>query len=162
MDDTTASGSPHDLLLRLAGRVDDDLLADARELVAVGEDGHALELVTAALAADGAVLPPAVRAELVTAAAAARIDLDADSALAPAAPDTTPHRFTASTAVDVPVIAAVRELPDRLREGIRLRLSWRQTQAGPAPTPLPQPVLLVETPMDGRPGEVLAYQVGTA
>ena len=31
----------HELLLRLAGRVDDDLLADARELVAVGEDGHA-------------------------------------------------------------------------------------------------------------------------
>ena len=56
MDDTSAS--PHDLLLRLAGRVDDDLLTDARELVAVGEDGHALELVTAALAADGTALPP--------------------------------------------------------------------------------------------------------
>jgi len=105
MDDTTASGSPHDLLLRLAGRVDDDLLADARELVAVGEDGHALELVTAALAADGAVLPPAVRAELVTAAVAARIDLDAESALAPGAPDTTAHRFTAAAGADVPVIA---------------------------------------------------------
>ena len=44
MDETTAPASPHELLLRLAGRVDDDLLADARELVAVGEDGHALEL----------------------------------------------------------------------------------------------------------------------
>jgi hypothetical protein len=162
MDDTTATASPHDLLLRLAGRVDDDLLADARELVAVGEDGHALELVTAALAADGTQLPPAVRAELVTAATAARIDLDADAALAPAAPDTTAHRFTASTAADVPIIAAVRELPDRLRDGIRLRLSWRQTPAGPAPTPLPYPVLLIETPTDGRTGEVLAYQVGAA
>src|SRR5689334_9901743 len=100
MDDTT-----HELLLRLAGRVDDDLLADARELVAVGEDGHALELLTAALAADGAALPPAVRAELVTAAATARIDLDAESALAPAAPDTVAHRFTAATGADVPVIA---------------------------------------------------------
>lgn len=162
MDDTTAPGSPHELLLRLAGRVDDDLLADARELVAVGEDGHALELVTAALAADDTVLPPAVRAELVTAAKAARIDLDAEAVLAPAAPDTTAHRFSATAAADVPVVAAARELPARLRDGIRLRLTWRQTPAGPAPTPLPYPVLLVETPEDGRPGEVLAYQVGAA
>ncbi|MBV9922649.1 MAG: hypothetical protein JOY78_17605 [Pseudonocardia sp.] len=160
MEDTSAS--PHDLLLRLAGRVDDDLLTDARELVAVGEDGHALELLTAALAADGTALPPAVRAELVTAAVAARIDLDAESALAPAAPDTTAHRFTAAAGADVPVIAAARELPDRLRDGIRLRLTWRQTPAGPTPTPLPQPVLLVETSGDGRPGEVLAYQLGAA
>jgi hypothetical protein len=160
MDDTSAS--PHDLLLRLAGRVDDDLLTDARELVAVGEDGHALELVTAALAADGTALPPAVRAELVTAAVAARIDLDAESALASAAPDTTAHRFTAAAGADVPVIAAARELPDRLRDGIRLRLTWRLTPAGPSPTPLPQPVLLVETSGDGRPGEVLAYQLGAA
>jgi hypothetical protein len=157
MDDTT-----HELFLRLAGRVDDDLLADARELVAVGEDGHALELVTAALAADGTPLPPAVRAELVTAAAAARIDLDAEAGLAPAAPDTTAHRFSATAEADVPVVAAVRELPNRLRDGVRLRLAWRQTPAGPAPTPLPQPVLLVETAADGRPGEVLAYQVGAA
>jgi hypothetical protein len=152
----------HELLLRLAGRVDDDLLADARELVAVGEDGHALELVTAALAADGTPLPPAVRDELVSAAAAARIDLDADAALAPAGPDTTAHRFSATAHADVPVVAAARELPERLRDGVRLRLTWRQTPAGPAPTPLPQPVLLVETPSDGRPGEVLAYQVGAA
>lgn len=152
----------HELLLRLAGRVDDDLLADARELVAVGEDGHALELVTAALAADATPLPPAVRGELVGAAAAARIDLDADAALAPAAPDTTAHRFSATASADVPVVAAARELPERLRNGVRLRLTWRQTPAGPAPTPLPQPVLLVETPADGRPGEVLAYQVGAA
>jgi hypothetical protein len=157
MDDTT-----HELFLRLAGRVDDDLLADARELVAVGEDGHALELVTAALAADGTPLPPAVRAELVTAATAARIDLDAEAALAPAAADTTAHRFSPTADADVPVVAAVRELPNRLRDGVRLRLAWRQTPAGPAPTPLPQPVLLVETAADGRPGEVLAYQVGAA
>ena len=152
----------HELLLRLAGRLDDDLLADARELVAVGEDGHALELVTAALAADATPLPPPVRAELVNAAAAARIDLDADTALAPAAPDTTAHRFSATADADVPVVGAVRELPNRLREGVRLRLTWRQTPAGPVPTPLPQPVLLVETAADGRPGEVLAYQVGAA
>ncbi len=162
MDETTTPGSPHDLLLRLAGRVDDDLLADARELVAVGEDGHALELVTAALAADRTPLPASARAELVAAARAARIDLDVDAALAPAAAETTGHRFTAQAMGDVPVIAAVRELPGRLRDGLRLRLTWRLTPAGPASGPLPHPVLLVETPEGGRSGEVLAYQIAAA
>ena len=107
----------HELLLRLAGRVDDDLLADARELVAVGEDGHALELVTAALAADATPLPPPVRAELVNAAAAARIDLDADAALAPAAPETTAHRFSATADA-----AKTNETP-RIPTGISIRVS---------------------------------------
>jgi hypothetical protein len=132
MDETTAPASPHELLLRLAGRVDDDLLADARELVAVGEDGHALELLTAALTADGTALPAPVRAELVASARAARIDLDAETALAPAAPDTTAHRFASTAGADVAVVAATRELPGRLTDGIRLRLAWRQTPAGSA------------------------------
>jgi hypothetical protein len=162
MDETTAPGSPHDLLLRLAGRVDDDLLADARELVAVGEDGHALELVTAALAADGAALTPSVRAELVSAARAARIDLDAEAALAPAASDSVAHRFSAQASDGEAVAGVARQLPDRLLEGVRLRLAWRLTPAGSAPGLLPHPVLLVETREGGRPGEVLAYQIAAA
>lgn len=162
MDETTASGSPHDLLLRLAGRVDDDLLADARELVAVGEDGHALELVTAALAADGTALPPSVRTELVAAARTARIDLDAEAALAPAAADAGAHRFTTQSPDDGVVGDVVRQLPGRLRDGVRLRLAWRLTPVGSAPGPLPHPVLLVESPEGGRPGEVLAYQIAAA
>ena len=162
MDETTAPGSPHDLLLRLAGRVDDDLLADARELVAVGEDGHALELVTAALAADGAALPPSVRAELVAAARAARIDLDAEAALAPAASDGLAHRFSTQASDAEAVAGVVRQLPARLLDGARLRLAWRTTPAGSAPGPLPHPVLLVETREGGRPGEVLAYQIAAA
>jgi hypothetical protein len=162
MDETTAHGSPHDLLLRLAGRVDDDLLADARELVAVGEDGHALELVTAALAAEGTPLPPSVRSELAAAARTARIDLDAEAALAPAASDTAAHRFTAQSSDDASVGDVVRQLPGRVRDGVRLRLAWRLTPAGSAPGPLPHPVLLVETPEGGRPAEVLAYQIAAA
>ena len=46
MDETSAEAT-HDLLLDLAGRVDDDLLAWARELVAVGETQHAVELISA-------------------------------------------------------------------------------------------------------------------
>ena len=43
MDEASAE-TIHDLLLDLAGRVDDDLLAWARELVAVGETQHAFEV----------------------------------------------------------------------------------------------------------------------
>jgi hypothetical protein len=56
----------------------------------------------------------------------------------------------------------VRELPGRLRDGVRLRLTWRLTPAGPASGPLPHPVLLVETPEGRRPSEVLAYQIAAA
>ena len=43
-DTVTTALSTHELLLALAGRVDDDLLAGCRELVAFGEDGQAFEL----------------------------------------------------------------------------------------------------------------------
>ena len=60
---TAATAAPpvHDLLLALAGRLDDDLLAWARELLAVGEEDQAVELATAALAAERVVLPPTLR-----------------------------------------------------------------------------------------------------
>ena len=74
----------HDLLLALAGRLDDDLLAWARELVAVGEEGQAVELVTAALAAERVMLPAAVRVAVVAAARAAHTDLDVERELAAA------------------------------------------------------------------------------
>ena len=56
MDEVSAE-TIHDLLLDLAGRVDDDLLAWARELVAVGETQHAFEVIGATLVADRAELP---------------------------------------------------------------------------------------------------------
>ena len=80
VDDPTV----HELLLALAGRLDDDLLAWARELVAVGEEGQAVELATAALAAERVALPPALRAAAVAAARAAHTDLNVERELAPA------------------------------------------------------------------------------
>lgn len=155
------TGPVHELLLRLAGRIDDDLMAQVRELVAVREDGRALELLTAAMAADATVLPVDVRAWLVTAARASRTDLDADSALAPAGDDDDEHRFSAEAPPGSDaVIAAVRALPARWLEGCDVRLTWRLTPAGTAPGPLPHPVLLVRTAADG-PGQddVIAYQL---
>ncbi|ODT99010.1 MAG: hypothetical protein ABS81_26615 [Pseudonocardia sp. SCN 72-86] len=154
----------HELLLALAGRVDDDLLATCRELVAVGEDAIAFELLTAALVAGAAQLPPRVRETLVAAAARVRIDLDADRLLPPAAPENgTPHRFRADT--DAPGLSAriAEALAAHRPSGGHSWLTWRTTPAGSAPGPVPHPVLLVEIP--GTPGpedhaaDVLAYRL---
>ncbi|MCW2722224.1 hypothetical protein [Pseudonocardia sp.] len=160
--------STHDLLLALAGRMDDDMLAWARELVAVGEDTRAVELVAAGLAADRVALPTTLRSALVDAAGALRTDLDAAAALAPATSDDdtsdyTEHRFTAThPRTGERVAAAVRALPARLLDGARVLLTWRLTPAGAAPGPLPHPVVLVEVEPGGRPCDVLAYQLSVA
>lgn len=170
----TESASPvlttHELLLALAGRVDDDLLASSRELVASGADGQALELLTATLVADRAALPPPVRAAVVAIGRALRIGLDAEQEL-PAAvrEDGTPHRFHADAAPP----AAVAWVGDVLAgpaahqlAGRRSWLTWRRTPAGAAPGPLPHPVLLVEVDEEAGPdahtaADVLAYQLAT-
>lgn len=166
MSETTAPAPPaHDLLLALAGWVDDDLLATGRELVAVGEEVPALELLVAALAAGRTALPEPVRASLVEAALALRVEPRADRALAPGAPagDTT-HRFSADAGpadVAVRVAEVASTLPVVARSGARVSLAWRVTPAGTAPGPLPHPVLLAAVGAGG-PVEVLAYQLGAS
>lgn len=164
MEGTGTSGSVHELLLRLAGRVDDDLMAHVRELLAVREDGRALELTTAALAADGVPLPADVRSWLVAAGRGARIELDADAVLAPAGEDRDEHRFTPDPPAGAEVVvAAVRALPARWLRGCEVRLTWRLTPAGAASGPLPHPVLLVRTGAGGAgTDDVIAYQLATA
>jgi hypothetical protein len=163
VEDGTSSGeTTHELLLALAGRVDDDLLGRARELVAVGEDARAVELVTASLVASRAVLPERVRSALVAAARAARTDLDPGAALPKARPeDGTEHRFSAP-ADDDPVAGALLALPARALAGCHVLLARRRTPAGSAPGPVPHPVVLVQSPAGGRPTEVLAYQIAVA
>ena len=159
MTDTLTAPSVHDLLLALAGRLDDDLLAWTRELAAVGEEDEAIELATAALAAERVVLPASLRAALVAAARAARTDLDAERALPPGSPGIgTPHRFATEAGAGDAVVAAVTALPPRRLAGCTLHLTWRTTPAGAAPGPLPHPVVLVEADPD-RSSDVLAYQL---
>ncbi|MBW0115637.1 hypothetical protein, partial [Pseudonocardia abyssalis] len=163
MDDRTTGDSPHEILLALAGRIDDDLLAWCRELVAVGEDGRALELIAGTLVADGTALPPGDRAAVVAAARAARTDLDVDAVLPPAAAEAvTAHRFDAGHGIEN-LAAAVGALPERLVAGCRTWVTFRTTPAGSAPGPLPQPVVLVEVAADDqRPVDVLGYQLAIA
>lgn len=155
--------STHDLLLAVAGQVDDDLLAWARELVAVGENTRAIALVTAGVSADRTALPAPLRAVLVAAARTARTDLDADAALPPAADTALGHRFAAApSGGDERVAAAVGALPARLLDAAEVLLAWRLTPAGSAPGPLPHPVVLVDLQPGGRPADVLAYQLSVA
>jgi hypothetical protein len=156
-----ATPSVHDLLLALAGRLDDDLLAWARELVAVGEQEQAVELATAALAAERVVLPPPLRTTVVAAARAAHTDLNVERALPEGAPEGgTPHRFDASAASGDEIVAALTALPARRLSGCTLHLTWRCTPAGAAPGPLPHAVVLVEADPD-RSADVLAYLLAT-
>ncbi|GAA3051464.1 hypothetical protein GCM10010464_14830 [Pseudonocardia yunnanensis] len=159
MEHETSPETTHDLLLSLAGRVDDDLLAWARELVAVGEDAHAVEILTASLVAAGAVLPQPVRSALVAAARSARTDLDPDATLPPARPEeSSEHRFEPGPSDDV-VAAALLAVPARQLQGCRVLVARRLTPAGSAPGPLPHPVVLVEAQPGARATDVLAYQL---
>jgi outer membrane biosynthesis protein TonB len=162
VEDRTSQGTTHDLLLALAGRVDDDLLSWARELVAVGEDARAVEMLTASLVAARAVLPGPLHRALVAAARVARTDIGPAEALpAPRDEDGTEHRFAVPGADD-PVAAALRGLPARTLTGCRVLLTRRVTPAGTAPGPLPHPVVLVQLPAAARPADVLAYQLAAA
>ena len=147
----------HHLLLALAGRVDDDLLATARELVAVGEESQACEILVATLVADRTPLPADVRAQVVELAAARQIEPSAEG-LAPAG-DGVRHTFgagpaEASTALNQ-VVAAV------VPAGSSVRLAWRHTPAGGAPGPVPHPVLLVELGESAYAPEVVSYRLGS-
>src|SRR5207248_3300532 len=132
-----------------------------RELAAVGESDYALELVTAAIVADHLRVPEAVHAALLQAG-------KGQAGLELPAPEPAPlmtHRFLADpAAVGYPPSAGrspadvLHTLPARLVRGCRLWLSWRLTPAGAAPTPVPHPVLLIET-SDGGGADLLAYQV---
>jgi hypothetical protein len=152
----------HSLLLSLAGLVDDELLGWSRELVAVGESGYALELVTASIAAEGTRLPDSVHTGL----RAARREPAGVQLPAPVPAPVMAHRFLAdpATAGYPPAVAAsfpiqaLHTMPGRILRGCRLRLSWRLTPAGSAPAPVPHPVLLIET-ADGTGADLLAYQV---
>lgn len=166
---------PHEVLLWLAGRIDDDLLAWTRELIAVGEDDQAVELITATLIADRVSLPPMLRDWVVERSSSLNLEPAADDALPPAADDAPLHIFVAELADGLGATnGAAATLSERLRAALagvaerHLRagswwLAWRLTPAGAAPGPLPHPVILVELGPDaGTSAEVVAYQVADA
>ncbi|GLZ49291.1 hypothetical protein Acsp06_54760 [Actinomycetospora sp. NBRC 106375] len=145
------AGGRHEVLLSLAGRIDDDALTSVRELVAVEDDAAAAELLGGCLLAAGAGVTAREHAVLGRWFAASRVDPELIDVLPrdPEADRREDHRFTA----DPPTAGAasggagevVARAAARLPGVHRVRQSWRTTPAGSAPGPVPHRVVLVET-----------------
>ena len=135
----------HDLLLSMAGRVDDDALSQAREFLAVGELDRAVELLVGTLLAGSIPVLPDERAAITWALHEVRSDASLTDRLPVV--EVLPfvrHRFTAESdpAGDLAGVLtrAVSVLPD-VRS---VRCVWRSSPAGSTPGPLPQRVVLVD------------------
>jgi hypothetical protein len=144
----------HDFLLNCAGRIDDDALTDARELLAMAELDRAVELTTASLVAGRIRLTADERDELLdlvdavrsSPALVDRVVVD-DSAPLPR------HRFTTGAMDDpspeIGVLEAAGRVVEVLPDIRSLSCVWRTTPAGSPAGPVPQRVVLVETGPDG-------------
>lgn len=153
----------HEFLLTCAGRVDDDALTDARELLAVAELDRAVDLLAASLVAGRVPLTSAEHRrlrDLVVAARGApavvdRIPVD-DAAPLPA------HRFTAGTpdgpGAEEGVAEAVFRVLEVLPDIRSVSCVWRTTPAGAATGPVPQRIVLVEIGSGGFPPST-AYRI---
>ncbi|MCP2245675.1 hypothetical protein [Lentzea aerocolonigenes] len=149
----------HDLLLSMAGRVDDDALSQAREFLAVGELDRSIELLVGTLLAGGIPVLPDERAAITWILHEVRSDASLTDRLPVV--EMLPflrHRFTSETdpASDVASLLtrAVSVLPD-VRS---VRCVWRSSPAGATPGPLPQRVVLVDIGPQGF-APATAYRV---
>ncbi|WP_016696649.1 hypothetical protein [Actinoalloteichus spitiensis] len=152
----------HDLLLGLAGRIDDESLTDAREFLALAEPDQAVELVVGALVAGDVALPPATRVEL----ADLLVEVRSDAALADRVRELGDehvgvHRFVQDNAPERGVGQAVAGLGRRLSAVSSLRCAWRVTPAGTAPMGTPQRVVVVES-TDAAVAPATAFQIARA
>jgi hypothetical protein len=138
----------HDLLLDFAGRVDDDALADARELLAAAEVDRCLEFLVGCLVAGRIAITTDQHDEIealfeqvyLDSAVIERLVVDDSSA-------TIRHKFggeeiDGETAGDG-VADAARRVLDVLPDVRSVWAVWRLTPAGAASGPVPHRVILV-------------------
>ena len=138
----------HDLLLSLAGRLDDDALGDARQMLASAELDRSLEFVAGCLAAGGVVLTGVQHRELEA--------LFADTYLDPSVIDRVivrdgvslgRHRFAVGAVEgrepDRGVSEAIKPVLDVLPDVRSVWCVWRLTPAGPVSGPVPHRIVLV-------------------
>jgi hypothetical protein len=138
----------HDLLLTMAGRLDDDALADARQMLASAELDRSLEFLAGCLAAGRVVLTHEQHAELAS--------LFSDTYLDPSVIDRIMvtdrlnigrHRFAFGTVdgrdPERGVADAVRSVLHVLPDVRSMWCVWRLTPAGPASGPVPHLLVLV-------------------
>ncbi|MET0235322.1 MAG: hypothetical protein ABW224_11830 [Kibdelosporangium sp.] len=156
----------HDLLLGLAGRLDDDALTDARELLASAELDRSLELIAGCLVAGRIPLSPVERRDLDAMFAEANCDTTLIQQLKVDDGRGRPpvHRFhpglvdSAIGGAEAGVNEAVHRVLEVLPDVRALWCVWRTTPAGAVAGPVPHRVVLVEIGPRGFP-PATAYRI---
>ncbi|CAM4114220.1 hypothetical protein KIPE111705_41130 [Kibdelosporangium persicum] len=156
----------HDLLLGLAGRLDDDALTDARELLASAELDRSLELIAGCLVAGRIPLSPVERRDLEAMFAEANCDttliqqlkVDDGRARPPV------HKFHPGLVdsqiggAEAGVSDAVHRVLEVLPDVRALWCVWRTTPAGAVAGSVPHRLVLVEIGPRGFP-PATAYRI---
>lgn len=154
----------HNLLLALAGRLDDSALSEARELTARARLDEAAELTTGALIAGKLPVRESEQHELGLVLELSRSDaaladhLTVDDA---EADNGVVHRFTGENHPEAGIADALDRTLQVLPDLRSVHAVWRNTPAGSVPGPLPQRVVLVEIGPDGNP-PAAAYRIDAA
>ncbi|GLZ40951.1 hypothetical protein Acsp05_45750 [Actinokineospora sp. NBRC 105648] len=153
----------HDLLLALAGRLDDDALADARELLASAEVDRALELIAGCLVAGPVGIGKKEREELLALFTAANADPAVVERVRTAEPDlVTRHRFASGKVDGVGAEQGVAEATNRVLDALpdirAVWAVWRLTPAGAATGAVPHRVILIGVGPTGS-AAATAYRV---
>lgn len=162
MADVGLSDQLHDFLLLMSGRVDDDALTSARELVAIAEQDRAAELLVGCLIAGGVPVTPDEHKMVRTLLDEARSDPSlADRLKVRDTWYSPPHRFSSEPDAGIGVGEALRPVMGFL-QGVRsVQAVWRVTPAGATPGAVPQRVVLVEIGPDGF-APATAYRMAQA
>src|SRR4051812_42611942 len=152
----------HNLLLALAGRIDDSALTEARGLIARAHIDEAVELTTGTLIAGRIPVSSAEQRELALVLEMSRSDATlANDLLVDEAEPVSNHRFSGENSPEFGIAEALDRTLQVLPDVRSVHAVWRNTPAGSVPGALPQRVVLVELGPDGNPPAV-AFRVDTA
>jgi hypothetical protein len=152
----------HNLLLALAGRIDDSALTEARELIARAHIDEAVELTTGTLIAGRIPVSSAEQRELALVLEMSRSDATlANDLLVDEAEQVSTHRFSGENSPEFGIAEALDRTLQVLPDVRSVHAVWRNTPAGSVPGALPQRVVLVELGPEGNPPAV-AFRVDTA
>jgi hypothetical protein len=152
----------HNLLLALAGRIDDSALTEARELIARAHIDEAVELTTGTLIAGRIPVSSAEQRELALVLEMSRSDATlANDLLVDEAEPVSNHRFSGENSPEFGIAEALDRTLQVLPDVRSVHAVWRNTPAGSVPGALPQRVVLVELGPEGNPPAV-AFRVDTA
>jgi len=154
----------HNLLLALAGRLDDSALSEARELTARARLDEAAELTTGALIAGRLPVRESEQHELGLVLELSRSDATLADHLTvndAEADNGILHHFTGDNHPEQGIADALDRTLQVLPDLRSVHAVWRNTPAGSVPGPLPQRVVLVEIGPEGNP-PAAAYRVDAA